>query len=66
MAGLKQITVIIDKQGGSTIEASGFTGDSCLKATRSLEEALGKVSDREMKPEANRDVEIADKATLGR
>lgn len=47
----KTIIVTIDKNGGTQIEAQGFTGDACLKETKSLEEALGKVEDRELKKE---------------
>ena len=62
----KTITVIIDKQGNPTIEASGFTGDACLKETKGIEEALGKLSDRSLKPEAMKTTTIADKTKVGR
>ncbi len=53
MLSEKMITIDVDKKGGSKIEAHGFSDGSCLKATKSLEEALGAVQERELKPEAN-------------
>jgi len=41
--------VITFHKGQSSIEAFGFTGGECLKATKSIEEALGKVDKRTMK-----------------
>ena len=46
---MKKIVITFDSQGGSTMEAFGFSGGECLKATKSLEEALGKVGNRTMK-----------------
>lgn len=46
---MKKITITIDQEGNSTIEASGFSGGECLAATKSFEEALGKLSQRTMK-----------------
>ncbi len=62
---LKTITVTIDEAGGSKIEAAGFSNASCLKETESLEEALGKVSDRKLKVEASKPMTVADKAKIG-
>lgn len=53
---LKTIIVDIDSTGGSKIEAQGFTNAACLKETESLEEALGKVSDRRLKAEASKPI----------
>lgn len=52
MAGLKTVTVHVAKSGEVRIETSGFTGSECTKATKELEESLGTVTDRTMKPEA--------------
>jgi len=60
----KTITVTIDKQGGTKIEAAGFTGNSCLKETEDLEEALGKVSDRHMTAEASKPVQVTYKSKM--
>lgn len=49
---LVEIEVVVAKDGKTTIEGKGFTGGECLKATKSLEEALGKVGNRSMKPES--------------
>ena len=46
---MKKIVITFDDKGGSNIEAFGFTGGECLKATKSIEEALGKVGGRTMK-----------------
>ena len=48
---MKQIKVLIGPKGQVKIEAVGFTGSSCLAATRKLEEALGQVEDRKEKDE---------------
>jgi hypothetical protein len=53
------------KPGGSTkIEVSGFSGPACLRETQSLEEALGKVDKREMKPDSGERV-IIDQTKVG-
>jgi hypothetical protein len=54
------------KPGGSTkVEVvSGLSGKDCLKETRSLEDALGKVNKREMKPES-KDRIIVDQTKVG-
>jgi len=46
---MKKIVITFDGNGDSSIEAFGFTGGECLKATQSIEEALGKVGGRSMK-----------------
>jgi len=54
MMGQKKITVIIDKAGRPTIEAHGFTGQSCKKATKPIEDAFrGGDSTTTDKPEIN-------------
>lgn len=53
MPSEKMITVDVDKKGGSKIEAHGFSDSTCLKATKSIEEALGAVQERGLKPEAS-------------
>lgn len=50
----QNITVKIDPLGRSTIEANGFTGNSCEAATSDIEKALtgGEVKvSKEIKPE---------------
>jgi hypothetical protein len=40
------VTIIFEKNGNPGISVEGAPGDSCLKTTKSLEEALGKVTER--------------------
>ena len=47
----KTIEVIVAPDGQLKIDAVGFQGADCEKATAFLEEALGQVSDRLHKPE---------------
>jgi Protein of unknown function (DUF2997) len=37
----KIIEVIVSPRGETTVQTKGYAGDSCLKASRALEEALG-------------------------
>lgn len=62
---LVEIELTIEPGGKTTIEAKGFSNSACLKETESLEEALGKVSDRKLKPEAHKKVTITDKTKVG-
>jgi hypothetical protein len=48
---VKQIIVEIDVDGLVKIEAVGFKGGSCEKATKALEEAMGVVGKRTKKPD---------------
>ena len=45
------IEVIVSPKGDISIDAVGFKGADCEKATHFLEEALGVVGDRVKKPE---------------
>ena len=47
----RSIEVIITPTGEITIDAIGFKGADCEKATRFLEEALGVAGNRVKKPE---------------
>jgi hypothetical protein len=47
---MKAIEVIIKPGGGITIDAVGFQGADCEKATEFLEKALGVVSGKQKKP----------------
>lgn len=38
---MKKITITITPDGETKIEASGYSGDECIKATAPLEKALG-------------------------
>lgn len=39
-----------DENGTITLEAHGYKGDACLKATRELEDRIGGVHERKLKP----------------
>jgi hypothetical protein len=45
------IEIIVSTQGDISIDAVGFKGPNCEKATRALEDALGVVQQRSKKPE---------------
>ena len=53
---MKTIEVIVKTDGSLKIDALGFTGPDCEKATRFLEEALGQVAGKQKKPEFHRQV----------
>ena len=48
---MKAIIVNVDPEGRVEIEAVGYKGQSCKKATEALEKALGLVKSSEKKPE---------------
>jgi hypothetical protein len=54
---LKTIEVIVKTDGGIKIDAVGFTGADCEKATAFLEKALGKTTGKQKKPEHFRQVQ---------
>lgn len=45
------IEFVIDEDGSVEMDASGFTGPACLRATEPFEKALGTVASREAKKE---------------
>jgi len=47
----KSIEIEFSDDGGVKIEAVGFQGQGCEKATKAFEEALGVVKTRKRKPE---------------
>ena len=47
----KEITVDVETDGSLSIDAEGFTGADCEKATEFLEQALGQEQKRKRKPE---------------
>ncbi|WP_103108616.1 DUF2997 domain-containing protein [Brevibacillus reuszeri] len=62
----KYIEIHIDSNGQTTIEAFGYEGNSCERATASLEDALGHVESRERKPEYYKNQRIAEESRLRR
>lgn len=51
---MKSIKIVFAPDGTSTVEAFGFSGKECLAATKSIEEAIGKVGSSKPKPEMHR------------
>lgn len=47
-----RIIVLIDDNGECEMEVVGATGKKCLGISQPLEEALGTVTDRQLKPES--------------
>ena len=47
----KTIEVIVQTDGSLKIDAVGFQGADCEKATRFLEQALGRATGKQKKPE---------------
>lgn len=47
----RTIEVTIDPEGTVILEATGFRGNACEKATKEIEEALGLQKTRKKKPE---------------
>lgn len=52
----KTIEVIVATDGSLKIDAVGFQGADCEKATAFLEQALGKTANKQKKPEYYRQV----------
>jgi hypothetical protein len=48
---MKVIEIIINSSGQLTINAAGFSGTDCEKATAFLEQALGQIAAKQRKPE---------------
>ncbi len=61
----QQIIVEVDQDGAVTIEAVGFKGAACEKATAEIEKALGVVASRRKKPEFHQTVTNQQTQKLG-
>jgi Protein of unknown function (DUF2997) len=48
---MKAIEILINASGQLTINATGFSGTDCEKATAFLEQALGQLTAKQRKPE---------------
>lgn len=55
---MKTIIVRINPDGTAEVEAVGFKGKTCEKATAAIEEALGKVTRTKKKPEWHATAEV--------
>lgn len=49
----RSIEVIVNVDGSLVVDAIGFKGPDCEKATRFLEEALGRIANKQRKPAYN-------------
>ncbi len=49
-----EIILTVNFDGSSSIEVIGGDGKTCLEKTKELEEALGKVDERQLKSEYHR------------
>ena len=47
----KEIIITVKPEGEIEIEAVGFKGNACEKATKAIEDAIGQVKGRKRKPE---------------
>ncbi len=47
----EEIVIDIDPNGGVTIEGKNFVGNECTAFTKEIEQALGEVTRRNLKPE---------------
>lgn len=61
----RTIEVTVSQQGDILIDAIGFKGADCEKATRFLEEALGTVAQKQRKPEYRQANRTAQTQSLG-
>ena len=61
----KSIEIIISPAGEVSIDAVGFKGADCEKATAYLEEALGVVANKSKKPEYTQHRDIKSQQKVG-
>lgn len=62
---MKKITITITQDGESKVEASGFTGDECVKETAPIEQALGAVEGERVRKLERNTVAVGKYATTG-
>jgi hypothetical protein len=48
---MREIHIVIDTDGSVSVEAVGYEGADCEKATEYIEQALGRPEKRQRKPE---------------
>ena len=61
----KTIEILVSPIGDIRVEAVGFRGPECEKATRFIEEALGQVQARQKKPEFHAAARRTSQQTVG-
>ena len=62
---MKAIDILINTSGQLTINAAGFSGADCEKATAFLEQALGKLTAKQRKPEWHQQNRRANQQKVG-
>jgi len=62
---MKEIEVVVNPDGSVSVEALGYSGPECEKATAFIEEALGEVQTRKRKPEYYRRQQDREKLSQG-
>ena len=62
----RTIEVIVDAAGHIQINAVGFQGADCEKATAFLEQALGQTKEKHRKPEYNNNRSVTRQQRVGR
>ena len=62
---MKAVEIIINSSGQLTINAAGFSGSDCEKATAFLEQALGQLTGKQRKPEFNHKNRLVNKQRVG-
>lgn len=62
---MKTIRIDIGTDGTVAIDANGFSGPDCEQATKFIEEALGEVRERKLKPEHRHRATVQRRQTLG-
>jgi hypothetical protein len=48
---MQELEISIDKEGRVVVQVRGAHGDECFALTKDLEDAIGTVSERTLKPE---------------
>jgi hypothetical protein len=61
----RTIELMISPTGDLQLDAIGFKGTDCEKATAFLEKALGQIANRQHKPEYNARNRVAPKQQVG-
>ena len=62
---MKVIEILISSSGQLSINAVGFSGTDCEKATAFLEQALGKLTAKQRKPEWHQQNRRANQQKVG-
>ena len=62
---MKVVEILISPLGQLTINAVGFSGTDCAKATAFLEQALGQLTSKQRKPEWHQQNRRANQQKVG-